>query len=62
MKFQTSALLFFLPAVLGWWNCNLPAGTGDYGACLEDGKAGSALPCTNGNGCIDVGGGTAHCS
>ncbi|RSL42978.1 hypothetical protein CEP54_015275 [Fusarium duplospermum] len=69
MKFQTTALLFFLPAVLGQWNCNLPVGTGDYGTCVEDGRAGSALPCTNdhpcniqGNGCVNVGAGTAHCS
>ncbi|KAI8654276.1 hypothetical protein NCS56_01384400 [Fusarium sp. Ph1] len=36
MKLQTSALLFFLSAVLGWWNCNLPASTRDYVTCVED--------------------------
>ncbi|KAM5520195.1 hypothetical protein QSH57_003942 [Fusarium oxysporum f. sp. vasinfectum] len=37
--------LFFLPAVLAWWNCELPIGTGDNGRCI-DGTTGNWDACS----------------
>ncbi|KAG6353262.1 hypothetical protein INS49_007561 [Diaporthe citri] len=71
MKLSTSALLFFVPAVFGYWNCELPKGSGDLGRCVPSGAdagqmfnpCGEGHPCvTAGNGCTPVGGGVAKCS
>ncbi|EXL74176.1 hypothetical protein FOPG_10605 [Fusarium oxysporum f. sp. conglutinans race 2 54008] len=60
--------LFFLPAVLAWWNCELPSGTGDNGRCI-DGTTGNwdacsaSNPCrVQGNGCSPQGSRIANCS
>ncbi|KAF5983520.1 hypothetical protein FBULB1_3740 [Fusarium bulbicola] len=37
--------LFFLPAVLASWNCELPIGSGDYGRCV-DGVTGNWDACS----------------
>ncbi|KAF4443062.1 hypothetical protein FACUT_1615 [Fusarium acutatum] len=42
MKLQ---FLFFLPAVLAWWNCELPRGSGDNGRCV-DGATGNWDACS----------------
>ncbi|KAH8675213.1 hypothetical protein BGZ61DRAFT_458456 [Ilyonectria robusta] len=69
MKFHVIPLLFFLPAVFGWWNCELPTGRGDSGRCIEDGDSAGYSACTEdhpcivqGNGCSPIGSRLAHCS
>ncbi|KAI1492614.1 hypothetical protein F5X96DRAFT_625997 [Biscogniauxia mediterranea] len=68
MKLAAVALLLFSQTAFGWWNCRTPQG-GDFGTCLEDGNANSALACTStnpckvtGNGCQGIGSGLAACS
>ncbi|KAL2274642.1 hypothetical protein FJTKL_03060 [Diaporthe vaccinii] len=70
MKLSTSTLLFFVPAVLGYWNCELPKG-GDLGTCVPNGAdagqmvntCGQGHPCVRaGNGCTPIGSGIANCS
>ncbi|KAH8759429.1 hypothetical protein F5883DRAFT_648013 [Diaporthe sp. PMI_573] len=70
MKLSISALFFIVPAVLGYWNCELPKG-GDLGTCVPSGSdagqmvlsCGEGHACvTAGNGCIPIGFGLANCS
>ncbi|KAI1630735.1 hypothetical protein F4809DRAFT_647108 [Biscogniauxia mediterranea] len=46
MKLAAVALLLFTQTAFGSWNCRTPQG-GDFGTCLEDGNANSALACTS---------------
>ncbi|KAJ0117851.1 hypothetical protein J7T55_014301 [Diaporthe amygdali] len=53
MKFSTSALLFFVPAVFGYWNCELPKG-GDLGTCVPNGSDAGQMVNTCGELATDV--------